>query len=211
VKNASFFVVVLSAVFSGSAFAAACVPGDVIVGPATLSSGAVLTSTFSCTEGAYTFSNFVVTGDTVPTPITDFSVSTGPSTSASGLVLGIGYTDLDTNGDDFTLTFEITPGVAFSTLGAGPAVSVTEDICASMQTPAGVCSSGNLNLSTLSAANGGTSGSAVTIAGTDYVFKDIAGGSNVEESFTPEPVTSSLMGLGLMAIGLAGRKRLRKN
>jgi hypothetical protein len=211
VRNASFFVVVLLVVFSGSAFAAACVPGDMIVGPATLAGGTVLTSTFSCTEGAYTFSNFVVTGDTVPTPITDFSVSTGPSTSATALILGFGYTDLDSDGDDFTLTFEVTPGVSYATLGAGPAVSVTEDVCSVAQSPAGVCSTGNLNSTTLAASNGSTSSSVVTLAGTDFVFKDISGGSNVEESFVPEPVTFSLMGLGLLAIGFAGRKRLRKD
>jgi hypothetical protein len=211
VRIASFFVVVLLVVFSGTAFAAACVPGDMIVGPATLTAGAVLTSTFSCTEGAYTFSNFVVTGDTVPDPITNFSVSTGPSTSASALTLGFAYTDLDTNGDDFLLTYEITPGVSYATLSAGPAVSVTELLCSVPTTAGGSCPGTVLNKTVLSAANGGSSASSVTVAGSDYIFKDITGGSNVIQSFVPEPVTFSLMGLGLLAIGFAGRKRLRKD
>lgn len=211
-RIASFFVVVLLVVFSGTAFAAACVPGDMIVGPATLSGGTVLSSTFSCTEGAYTFSNFVVTGDTVPVSISNFSVSTGPSTNASALVLGFGYTDLDSNGDDFTLSFQISPGVDFASLGVGPAVSVTENLCSTMQSPAGTCTGTRLNTTVLSAGpTDPVSSSAVTLAGTDFVFKDITGGSNVEESFTPEPVTFSLMGLGLLAIGFAGRKRLRKD
>jgi hypothetical protein len=211
VRNASFFVVVLLVVFSGAAFGAACVPGTMIVGPATLTGGAVLSSTFSCTEGPYTFSNFVVTGDTVPTPVTSFSVSTGPSTSASGLVLGFGYTDLDTNGDDFTLTFTITPGVGYAVLSAGPAVSVTELLCSVPTGASGSCSGTVLNSTALASSNGGSSSSVVTLAGTDYVFKDITGGSNVVEDFAPEPVTFSLMGLGLLAIGFAGRKRLRKD
>jgi hypothetical protein len=210
-RNASFFVVVLLVVFSGSAFAAACVPGSMIVGPATLSGGATLTSTFSCTEGAYTFSNFEVIGDTVPTPVTDFSVSTGPATSATAYLLGFAYTDLAGTGDDFLLEFQISPGVLSASLSAGPAVSVTEILCAVPTGAGGACSTGALNTTVLSASNGSTSASNVTLAGTDYVFKDVTGGSNVVEDFVPEPVTFSLMGLGLLAIGFAGRKRLRKD
>jgi hypothetical protein len=211
VKIASFFVVVLLLVFSGTAFAAACVPGSMIVGPATLSGGAILTSTFSCTEGAYTFSNFEVIGDTVPVPVTNFSVSTGPATNASAYSLGFGYTDLDTNGDDFLLLFTITPGVAAATVSAGPGVSVSEVICMVATTP-GTCPAPASNtLATLVPAEGGSAASSVTLAAEDWVVKDITGGSNVVETFTPEPVTSALMGLGLIAIGFVGRKRLRKD
>jgi hypothetical protein len=212
--GASFFVVVLLVVFSGTALAAsACLPGELIVGPATLSGGTTLTSTFSCTEGAFTFSNFEVVGDVVPVPISSFALSTGPSTSASGLVLGLGYTDLDSNGDDFVLTFQISPGVGHIDLSAGPAVSVTELLCSVPTSLGGSCTGTVLNQTILSASNGGSSSSNVTLAGTDYVFKDIAGGSNVIQAFasSPEPATFSLMGLGLVALGFVGRKRVRKD
>jgi hypothetical protein len=211
-RGSFFFVLVLLVAFSATGFALPCVAGDAVTTAATLMSGVALPSAgLTCTEGIYTFSNFVVTGDTVPTPVTNFSVSLGPSTSASGLILGLAYTDLDTNGDDFTVTYQISPGVNFATVGAGPAVSVTELLCSVPTTGAGSCPGTVLNTSTLGASNGSSSASSVTVAGTDYVFKDIAGGSNVIESFTPEPVTFSLMGLGLLAIGFAGRKRMRKD
>jgi hypothetical protein len=210
VKIASFFVVVLLLVFSGTAFAAACAPGSMIVGPATLSSGAILTSTFSCTEGAYTFSNFEVIGTSDPVPESSFSVSTGPATSASADTLGFSWApDLDSNGDGFLLLFQITPGVGNITVTTGPSVSVSEALCSAPTTPA-TCSAGT-TLATVSAGNSSAAASAVTLAATDYVVKDISGGSDLFETLTPEPVTSALMGLGLIAIGFAGRKRLRKD
>ncbi len=209
----SFFVVPLFVAFSGTVFASACLPGETIVGPATLSGGTILTSTFSCTEGAYTFSNFEVVGDVVPVDVSSFTLATGPSTSASGFVLGLGYTDLDSSGDDFVLTFQISPGVGYIDLSAGPAVSVTELLCSVPTSLGGSCSGTVLNQTVLSTSNGGSSSSIVTEAGTDYVFKDIAGGSNVIQAFAsvPEPATFSLMGLGLLAVGFVGRKRLRKD
>jgi hypothetical protein len=211
-RGSFFLVVVLLVAFSATGFSAACVAGNAVTLAATLMSGTPLPSAgLTCTEGIYTFSNFVVTGDAVPAPVSNFQVVLGPSTNASTLALGFAYTDLDSNGDDFTLTFQISPGVSFATVGAGPVVSVTELLCSVPTTGAGSCPGTRLNTSPLSASNGSTSGSSVTLAATDYVFKDIAGGSNVIESFTPEPVTFSLMGLGLLAIGFAGRKRMRKD
>jgi hypothetical protein len=130
------------------------------------------------------------------------------------LVIGFAYTDLDTNGDDFLLTYQITPGVGFATLSVGGSTTVTEILCSTPTTPS-TCTGTKLNQSNLSVntQTGSTTfaSSAVSLAGTDYVLKDITGGSNVVQSFVPEPVTSSLLGLGLLAIGFAGRKRLRKD
>jgi hypothetical protein len=210
-RGSFLFVVVLLVIFSGIGFGAACVPGSLIVGPATLSGGTILTSTFSCTEGAYTFSNFEVVGDTVPIPITNFSVSTGPSTNASAYILGFGYTDLSGTGADFLLEYQITPGVVSASLSAGPGVNVSELLCAVPTGAGGSCPTGALNTTVLATSNGGSVASNVTFAQTDYVFKDISGGSNVVQDFVPEPVTFSLMGLGLLAIGFAGRKRIRRD
>jgi hypothetical protein len=183
-----------------------------LFGPLTLTGMTSVSDTgFSCTEGIYTFSNFQLFGDTVPTTVSNFSLSLGPATNAAAGVLGFGYTDLDTNGDDFLVTFQIMPGVGSIVLNSG-ATSVTETIC-SVATSPSTCPGVVLNKSPLSGNNTTmpTASSLVTIAGTDFVVDDITGGSNITNNIVPEPVTFSLMGLGLLAIGLAGRKRLRKD
>jgi hypothetical protein len=214
VRNASFIVVVLLVVFSGSAFAAACAPGQLIAGPATLTAGTQVlpNAGYSCTEGIYTFSNFVVTGNTVPTPVADFSVMTGSATSAATDTLDFGYSNITGTGADFLLTYTITPGVGFASLAVGGSTTVSEILC-SVATVGGTCGGtelASLGVNTVPPSNVSSDTSTVTAAVTDYVSNDVTGGSDLTNDVAPEPVTFSLMGLGLLAIGFAGRKRLRK-
>jgi hypothetical protein len=126
-----------------------------------------------------------------------------------GYTLAFGHTLL-VPPQDIQMTFQITPGVGSVLLETGPGTSITELLCADPTGPGGSCASGALNVSVLFATNGGVSFSLVDPAATDYVFKDIAGGSGFAQTFVPEPMTLSLMGAGLLAIGYFGRKRIRK-
>ena len=132
-------------------------------------------------------SNFTVDGVSIPVTIIGFTLSTGPATSPTGQVLGFAYTNLGTTGDDVQLTYTI--GQAGLS-----AVTLTELLC---PVPAGVAVS-------CSGASNAASSPSVTLAGTNYAFEPVS------TAPAPEPVTFSLMGLGLTALGFAGRKRLRK-
>jgi hypothetical protein len=164
-----------------------------------------------CSIGSYTFSNFYVFGQTINTPFVsgvngfNFSVS-NPGTG----VLELDYSNIGTS--DIQVSFQISPGVVGMTL-KGVTSQVTEVICA---TPASNSAANNnagcspaINSSPLFVTVGGSAFSAVTAANKDYVFKDILGGSENQQVLTPEPVTFSLMGVGLLGLGLIGR-RIRK-
>jgi hypothetical protein len=211
VGTSAFIMALL--VFSGFSFATpVCAPTQTIVS-GTFTGGAVLSQSGNfCTEGIYTFSNFTVSVGADPSgPIPNWTLATGPATSSTGLVLDFAYTNLGTTGDDFQLTFDVMPGIGSETLTAGPSVTVTELICSVATGAGGSCPGTVLTQNpSFGASNGGSSFSNVTLAGTDFVFKDIANGSDVSETINPEPVTFSLMGLGLFAIWFAGRKRPNK-
>ena len=74
-------------------------------------------------------------------------------------------------------------------------MTMTELLC---PVPAGVTGS-------CGGASNGANSASVTLVGTNYAFEPVS------TDPAPEPVTFSLMGLGLMALGVAGGKRLRKH
>jgi len=63
----------------------------------------------------------------------------------------------------------------------------------------------------LTSFNGGPPvSSLVNASATDFFLKDVSGGSQFTQTFVPEPVTMSLMGVGLLGLGILGRRKLRK-
>jgi hypothetical protein len=64
-------------------------------------------------------------------------------------------------------------------------------------------------LGTGAVSGGGTTFFAVLPAGTDFVYKDVNGVSEFAQTVVPEPMTLSMMGIGLLGLGLL-RRRARK-
>jgi hypothetical protein len=114
---------------------------------------------------------------------------------------------------DFHIVFQGTPGIPGITLETGVGSTVSEGICGSafnVATGVSACGGNMLNTTVLTASNGGTVYSNVNPATTDFFFKDISGGSEVTQLVAPEPMTLSLMGAGLLGLGIFGRRRFSK-
>ena len=124
-------------------------------------------------------------------------------------------------GEDLKIYFQTSSEPIGVILAAGGGDSVTETACdTAFNSSSGseVCS-GNLLLAGPSVVAGGLScagcsGVSANInfsnTGTDYFVKDDSGGSFVSQTFIPEPMTFSLVGVGLLGLGLAGRRLRRK-
>jgi len=161
-----------------------------------------------CTLGNTTFSNFEFYGASITGTIT-FSATINLDVTTNTL-------EIDTTGltgtQDVHLTFQGTTGISTITLTAGVGDVVSEGICnTGWNISAGTsnCGSNLLNTIVLQASNGGSVTSPVTAATTDFFYKDISGGSEVDQTITPEPVTLGLVGGGLLLIGLGRRFRRR--
>jgi hypothetical protein len=172
----------------------------------TLSQSGVL-----CADGANVFQNFSVFGDAISSPIS-FSLSTGPNTNAGSLLQDFLYNNL--GADDVQIRYQIVPAVTGFTLFAPPNTTVTQVICSSRPGPTGSCPPANvLSLNpNWTASNGGSSFSSLKLPPggpgdqIDWVFQNVAGAGTL----SPEPITFSLMGAGLLAIGILGRKRSKR-
>jgi hypothetical protein len=173
-----------------------------------LTQNGLISSGFSCSIGPYTFSNFSVFGNVITEAggIPNFSLTESATTDS----ISFGFSP-NLGNDDIGLMFSISPGVTEELLTAGPGTRVSELMCSVATTTAGGCSGTVLSLNNnWQAQNGGSSLSLITAAGTDWVFKDISGGSSVTQTIIPEPMTLSLVGMGLLGAGLFGRRLRRK-
>jgi len=166
-----------------------------------------------CTVGTITFSNFQVYGANtfVPTSISGGVVI--PSVSPN--TLAFSYTNLTTtNGTsssgvggvgDIRITFQSNAPLSGIGLGGGTSSSVTELVCSSAFL--GESCNGSV-LGTATVSNGGSATIILSgFNGGEFFLKDIAGGSGVTQTFIPEPMSLSMMGLGLLGLGALARKR----
>jgi hypothetical protein len=182
--------------------------GMTIVSDATFNNGDTTSSAFSCQLGSFVFSNFSVTANTgFPDPMstgTPFNLTVGSHTTSDTLSFGANLSA----GQDVELLFQISPGITGMTLQAGPGGGVSEIICSVQPSGIGTCPQGTV-LGTGAVSGGGTTFFAVLPAGTDFVYKDVNGVSEFAQTVVPEPMTLSMMGIGLLGLGLL-RRRARK-
>ncbi|MEQ1947552.1 MAG: PEP-CTERM sorting domain-containing protein [Bryobacteraceae bacterium] len=172
-----------------------------------------LTTVNPCTIGNLTFSNFQFFGANtfVPTSMSGGVVIA----SANPTTLSFSFTNLNTTNQtsssgvggvgDIRITFESSGPVSGIVLGGGTASSVSEAICSSAFV--GETCTGTV-LGTGSVINGGST--LITLSlfnGGEFFLKDIAGGSGVTQTLVPEPMSLSLMGFGLLGLGVVARKR----
>lgn len=162
-------------------------------------------NTDTCTSGTYTFSNFDIYSHLGNATVNNFSATVD---IVNGLV-SLNYTNILT--DDIVFFYDITGGISGMTAEVGSATAITEVVCGTAFDDANgntTCSSGALNTSSLivSQANP-VATSAINAAATDYIAKDVTGGSELFQQIVPEPMTLSLMGAGLLGLGLLRRRR----
>ncbi|MGD0013537.1 MAG: PEP-CTERM sorting domain-containing protein [Bryobacteraceae bacterium] len=182
--------------------------------PVCTSGDDVLSAGYSCYLDGLVFDNFHVAA------AAGFQMHLGPATGISGneVVLSFNHTPL-LAGDDINFWMRVTGwqlGIDLYNAGSG-AASIQETACDAQTYPNPGCS-GNILAQISAGANG--SASALYAGGPQnvvYIWKDIGVGlavpgghlSAFNESFTiPEPVTLSLIGGGLLGLGLL-RRRVR--
>ena len=178
---------------------------------------------FACTIGTETFSNFTVstTGQLMPTIVGLATAGTGMFGSDADLEFQFSavFTSPSDIGD-LLINYEVTGGLygvdaVIQGVGTGT-VSMLETVC-SVAFVGPACPVGATTYSmTVTSTNGATATNAIQFAdlGTAFIKKDIsfngASTSEIQNSqLVPEPMTFSLMGAGLLGLGLLGR-RLRK-
>jgi len=178
-----------------------------------------------CTIGPLTFSNFsyFISGSFDTSP----QVTTEVATYANGLV-NFGFDPQITSGSDLELEYQITggvSGVSLSINGLTGTGSINEVICTVFIGAGQTCASaggttlGTINYQSAQYSIDGATPTMVTVGSgpdvtasfastqTVWIYKDIEEGNNTfsevnQDYVTPEPVTTSLVGIGLLGIGL---------
>lgn len=176
-----------------------------------VTNGTVLDLTGTCSAAGSTFSNFVVDAATGfgSGGLTGLSVTVYEDTSNPD---NLDFVTTNLGSADIQIYFQASPGVSEISLN-GEGENITEYVCSapvtvgleSCSNSSGVALGGELSTS-------GTTSESINSATTDYFEKDDSGGSAFEEGFgstVPEPMTLSMLGIGLLGLGLA-RRRLRK-
>ncbi|HML18232.1 MAG TPA: PEP-CTERM sorting domain-containing protein [Bryobacteraceae bacterium] len=217
-----FILAVLAGFGSVAAFADGCTgtgaSGDVLnvaVNLAITNGTAVAgTSTGSCTIGGYTFSNFDIYGNSGWASGAEIDLTVTVDNGGVEGAIAIGYSNpvgTMTVGD-FILTYTVTPGLTGIGLNTGTAGAVSENVCSVLGGTYGSfsgCAAGDSLTPDGPITSTGNYVIAPSSTGHDIVTKDINGGSEVYQQVIPEPMTMSLMGLGLLGLGFFGR-RIRK-
>jgi len=231
------FLAIAAITTSGTASASPCAAGDnllsqYIANSTTAPSGALSnTGTFSCQISPLNFSNFSYLLDAGSFTVSPLDVSVETATlSGNEVVL-----DFNPNlavSSDLVLEDQVTGGIRGVDLGwNGSGTGFVNEVVCTVFTSTGVCPSSDqlavLNVNSggavATAYNGGTSSTAGGIASVAFatsqsevwIFKNINSGnapfSEVEQSYlVPEPVTFSLLGAGLVALGLMGRRHRKQ-
>lgn len=174
----------------------------------------------SCTVNSLTFSNFQYTlAPTTGFENSPFQILVNSLPSVSNIV-SIGFNPDTAANSDLQLEFQVTgtlAGVQLSYNGSTGAIN--EEVC-TVYMPTGVCSAPAIGVGGLASLSvSPTSQTAqlgfTTTQSSIWVFKDIAAGSGffseVNQGYmVPEPMTFSLLGAGLLGLGLMGRRRASK-
>ena len=180
--------------------------------------------TFAC--GGLSFSNFnaVDAGNAAGLPLNLVSATFDTNT---GIVLLSFNPNLQSLGQDFWLYFQVTGGVNQLDLTNGGTLntSIQETACSTaIDTNGNICTGGSANLlgNTPLVAGGQQAtvfSSVFPVTSPIYIFKDISTGHEGDTHMTsfsqsfhviPEPMTLSMMGIGLLGLGLMRRRQQRK-
>jgi hypothetical protein len=185
--------------------------GSITLASALFATGNTLSSQAgdACNVGIYTFSNFSITASTGFIPASPFSATFSVVNNGGISGLDIAHTNL-AGGKDIRIFMTVQPGVSFMLLATGPGETVTEVLCDTATSQSGQCAGpgvGGTILGQGSATGSSSVGIPVSPNSIDYIFKDVSGGSELTQYLPmPEPGSMSLMGAGLLMLGLLGRR-----
>jgi hypothetical protein len=229
-------VLAAAAIITSTANASPCAAGtnllsQYVANPTTAPSGGLASSgTFSCQIAPLNFSNFSYLLDAGTFNVNPVAVNV-ETANLSGNEVTLEFDPNLASSSSMELEDQVTGGVKGVDLGwNGSGTGFVNEVVCTVFTSTGICPTSDelavINVNSggafATAFLGGTSSTAggiasVVFASTQsevWIFKDIDSGnapfSEVEQSYmvaAPEPMTFSLLGAGLVGLGLMGRRR----